>query len=129
VGTTACGSACVNTTTGQCCAEAATSLVGEFFNGGCFAGTHCQLKLNTSAGVISIAGQPAADLPALRACPHASMPGRVAPRRPPPKEAPLLCWPWLAHPPCSGRRCADAPTLCRECCADADCPDSAIGQK
>jgi hypothetical protein len=73
VGTTACGSACINTNAGQCCAEAATSLVGDFFNGGCFAGSYCQLRLNTSAGVLSIAGQ-SLYLPArLPACPPASM--------------------------------------------------------
>ena len=51
----ACGTACYNPAT-QCCAEAETSTVGEFFNGGCFAGPYCQLKFKGSTGIVSIVG-------------------------------------------------------------------------
>lgn len=41
-GTLACGSVCYNTTT-QCCADAATSLIGVVFNGACYAKPLCIL--------------------------------------------------------------------------------------
>ena len=53
--TSTCNTSCYNPTT-QCCADLATSTVGEYFNGGCYAGPYCQLNFNSSAGIISIVG-------------------------------------------------------------------------
>lgn len=84
-GTAQCGRVCYNTAT-QCCADSATSTVGDFFNGGCYAGSFCRLDYKLSTGtIISIVG---------KKCPSSS-----------------------------------TPDICRECCADSDCPNNAIGQK
>ena len=53
--TSTCNNTCYNPLT-QCCADLATSTVGEFFNGGCFAGPYCQLKFKGSTGIVSIVG-------------------------------------------------------------------------
>ena len=56
-GTAQCGRVCYNTAT-QCCADSATSTVGDFFNGGCYAGSFCRLDYKLSTGtIISIVGE------------------------------------------------------------------------
>ncbi|KAL4448135.1 hypothetical protein ABPG75_005354 [Micractinium tetrahymenae] len=61
-GMAACGpntagfSVCYNTTT-ECCADASTSMIGTYFNGGCYAKPFCKLTYTSSSFSISIVGK------------------------------------------------------------------------
>jgi hypothetical protein len=57
-GLTQCGtSVCYNNAT-QCCADPATSMVGDRFNGGCYQTPYCRLDYKLLDGtIVSIAGE------------------------------------------------------------------------
>lgn len=120
---------CYNTTT-QCCADSATSRVGDSFNGGCYAGSYCRLDYKLSTGtVVSIVGE-LLSFPIVAGSSNA---------QPLPKfqcgTTTHACWVPHSLPvnelPCAGKKCpsSSTPDICRECCADSDCPNVAIGQK
>ena len=54
-GTAQCG-VCYDTTV-QCCGNATLSMVGGFFNGGCYAKPYCNLRYNTGTMNVSIVGE------------------------------------------------------------------------
>lgn len=49
-------SVCYNTTT-ECCADNSTSMIGTYFNGGCYAKPFCKLTYTSGSFSISIVGE------------------------------------------------------------------------